>query len=254
MGGGQSGGTRARTGKARGKKGKGGGGGGTAHAAASAAGPTPSKAVVNFTPGTDRHEANREMARQFGPKFTLQDFASAAGAPDSAKVTIAYEERFGSIPAKFTAYVQAPELKEMIRSFTVDKRGQMIIRNTTFATKVTGTGLGLKLFSNQVANATALGFTKIKTYAARDEKVYNGYSTWAKFGYNAKLTQDVRDALPAQLQGARSLHELRKTQVGRDWWTRYGTSTEMRFNLAPGSRSQRVLTTYAAEVASRPPR
>jgi hypothetical protein len=251
MGGGQSGGTRARTGKARGQKGasKGGGGGAaTAHAVAAASGPTPSQASVKFKPGTDRFEANREMARLLGSRFTLQDFASASGAPDNAKVSVKYIEAFGSIPARFSATVKSKELKEMTRTFTVDSRGRPIIKNNIFEAKVTGTGLGLKLFSAQVANATALGFKAIKTYAARDE-VYNGAITWAKFGYNARLTREVRESLPAQLQGARSLHELRKTQVGRDWWTEHGGSTDMRFNLAPGSRSQKELVRYATNKA-----
>jgi hypothetical protein len=219
--------------------------------------PHPSGAVVKFAPDTsaaDIKAAKAAMTKMFGEKFTLQDFASAAGAPDHAKVIIDYDAQFHNIPAKFTVYVKAPELEDMTRSFSVDARGRKIIKNVIFVAKETGTGLGLNLFSRQVENAAALGFRTIKTEAARGE-IFNGYSTWPKFGYNAKLEHNIRDQLEhAGLGRPRSMHELRKTEAGRNWWNEHGNSINMQFNLAPNSRSRRILRKYAADRASRPPR
>lgn len=256
MGRGSSGGS-SRAKAARASKGKGGDGGAAGGGgAAPAAGPTPSQATVAFVPDYSpaQHAVFAAKFREtFGAKFTMQDFASASGAPDNAKVFVDYDAPFGAIPGRFTAYIYAPQIEEMRRTFTVDRRGQPIIKNDIFALRATGGGVGLKLFSGQVAHATALGFKAIKTSAAREAGVFNGYSTWAKFGYNAKLPAAIRAQLPAGLQGVRSMHELRKTEAGRSWWTEHGRTIDMRFNLAPNSRSQRLLKDYAAERASRPP-
>jgi hypothetical protein len=140
----------------------------------------------------------------------------------------------------------------MQRTFSVNKRGQKVIHNDIFATMQTGGGLGLKLFTRQVENATALGFKAISTEAARGTG-YNGYYTWARFGYNAKLNAETRSVLPPELKGARSMHELFRTQTGRDWWQSMGDTTSMRFNLSPNSAARRRLKDYTAERATRPP-
>jgi hypothetical protein len=226
----------------------------------------PSAARVRFHRSLGRLEKRQalgEMRRQFGASFTLRDFASVAGAPAHARVTVDYSAEQGPIgiaPRAFTVTVRAPEIESMQRTFYTDARGRKMIYNDVFKTTETGTGFGLRAFARQVENASALGFRAIETDAMRGEK-WNGYATWAKFGYNAPLTSGIRAELPRGLGHARSLHELRKTEAGRAWWEKHGESTNMRFNLAPGSRSMRELAAYrarkaelaATSPASRPP-
>lgn len=201
----------------------------------------------------------REAKRLFGDKFEVQDFASIVGAPAGSKVNISFTAHrdiyFGASQlapgtGKFYAAVHHPEITTMERSVFKNKRGEAIIKNEFFKASVSGTGLGQKIFGQQVENATRLGFKAIKTEAVRGEG-FNGYSTWAKFGYNAKLTAEVRGKLPEGLKGARSIHELRQTAAGAAWWDKHGDSTSMRFNLAPGSRSQKILRDYLANSRHR---
>jgi hypothetical protein len=234
---------------------KGAGGGGAAGGSPGGGPPDASKATVKFSPDTSPAEiraAKAAMAKLFGDRFTLQDFASAAGAPDNAVVVLDYVAPYHGLPAKFVAHIHSPDLEEMQRTFSVNRRGQKVVHNDVFSARQTGGGLGLTLFTRQVENATALGFRAITTNAARGAW-YVGYDVWPKFGYNAKLDAGIRGALPAELKGARSMHELRKTQTGRDWWQSMGDSIDMRFNLNPGSRSYKILRKYAAEKASQPP-
>lgn len=257
MGRGSSGaGTRSKG--ARASRGSGAGGGGAGGGSIAPGGRFgPSKARVEFNPDStpaERRKLVQEAKRLFGPKFEVQDFASAVGAPDNSKVYINFTEHrdiyFGASQlapgtGKFYATVHHPDIRVMERSVFKTKHGENVIKNEFFQANVSGTGLGQKIFGKQVENATKLGFKAIKTEAVRGEG-FNGYSTWAKFGYNAKLTSEVRSKLPAGLKGARSIHELRQTAAGASWWDKHGDSTSMRFNLAPGSRSQKVLRDYLA--------
>jgi GNAT superfamily N-acetyltransferase len=62
------------------------------------------------------------------------------------------------------------------------------LRNESFHVDkaMQGKGIGLTVFAQQVDAAARAGLTSIKTTAIRDD-THNGYSTWAKFGYDADL-------------------------------------------------------------------
>jgi hypothetical protein len=184
-----------------------------------------------------------QRAREaFGPHFDKSDFASLTGAPHDARVQVDHDTSYPN--TVFRVSVSGPGLAA---DRTISRLGK---KKSIYADFIrlenTGTGAGLKIFASQVENATKLGFSSIRNEAARSS-TYNGYYTWARLGYNAKLGHAIRDRLPSNLKGARSIHALFKTEAGRSWWKENGTSLNMRFNLNPGSRSQRVLAAYLKE-------
>ena len=56
-----------------------------------------------------------------------------------------------------------------------------------------------------------------------------------------------RENLPEHLTGARSLNELMLLPGGGSFWESVGTGREMVFNLAPRSKSWKVLLQYLRE-------
>lgn len=115
-----------------------------------------------------------------------------------------------------------------------------------------GEGHGSRLFSRAVAELRRAGFTRIDTFAAGQlGDTYNGYYTWPRLGFNAKIPARLRPQLPEALQGAQTLQDLYATPEGREWWRINGRSTRMSFELDPDSPSSRVHAAYLAERAGR---
>lgn len=88
-------------------------------------------------------------------------------------------------------------------------------------------------------------FTRSDT---RSEGGFNGYYTWARFGYDYPISSlDGTTAARARTKfpGARTVQDIMKTPEGRDWWFSYGSGMgDAKFDLTPGSRSMEVLTKY----------
>lgn len=102
-------------------------------------------------------------------------------------------------------------------------------------------------FGLMACTAYRLGFTKITLFAAGqgpidapDEMV--GYQVWPKFGFDAELTAADLNAAPGHLRHCRSVLEVTTTDA--QWWSDNGSSREMQFDLAVGSRSWEVLLDY----------
>jgi hypothetical protein len=105
----------------------------------------------------------------------------------------------------------------------------------------------------QVQALSKLGVDRIETNAAgsKHDTSYNGYYTWARFGYNAHFDASEygfsRGEMPASVRNARTLHGVMRTQEGRDWWRENGGGFGGVFNLHPGSTSMRVWNKYKRE-------
>jgi hypothetical protein len=65
------------------------------------------------------------------------------------------------------------------------------------------------------------------------------------------LPEEIRRVLPANLRGARDLHDLFELPGGKDWWKLEGTGREMVFTLDEQSRSMRRLIAYLEEREGR---
>ncbi|HEX4946442.1 MAG TPA: hypothetical protein VFZ34_07265 [Blastocatellia bacterium] len=75
------------------------------------------------------------------------------------------------------------------------------------------------MFLAQVEAARTLGIRRILVSAAGSPRPgdYNGYYTWARFGFNAELDEYAQEELPIYLATACSLNELMQLG-GSAWW------------------------------------
>ena len=119
-------------------------------------------------------------------------------------------------------------------------------------------GLGLAIFSSQIAEAKAQGFKRIRVQAAGygdhaqgSGGSMNGYYTWPRFGYAGKLPYDVKSkvetgayGLPMSLRGATHVEHLMTTQDGRDWMRKHGSDGKYAFELSDNSYSVNFLRNY----------
>lgn len=180
----------------------------------------------------------------FGKHVSLDNIAAVAGATPGSRVTIT-----SAGPRHLD--VQVSDLYHTMHRTIEARPGRsgrsLTIHNEFFGTSgPKGTGLGTKIFANQVKAAAAGGFHELTTYASR-QKNMNGYYTWARTGYDARIPSSVKRQLPASLKGARNVSDLMKTQAGRAFWKDKGVSLSMKFNLRSGSRSRKVLDAYVKE-------
>jgi len=109
-----------------------------------------------------------------------------------------------------------------------------------------GHGLGLQIFHRQVRAAAALGVARILTRAGRRDDE-NGYYTWPRFGFDGPLPRRLGRSLPPACRDAVGVLDLMQSAAGRIWWRQHGFTLPVVFDLAPASRSRRVLAQYLAQ-------
>lgn len=115
-----------------------------------------------------------------------------------------------------------------------------------------GGGIGLNLFVNQVREARSNGFKYLKVSAAGDyhsKDKWNGYITWAKFGYEM-LPNDQLNFLKLMQQNNRiekTVFELVSTKEGLAFWEKNGSWWDGKFDLSNNSKSMQNLQKYLAD-------
>jgi predicted GNAT family acetyltransferase len=95
-----------------------------------------------------------------------------------------------------------------------------------------GSGLGAKMFANMLDAAENNGFETIDLTAAKglvSGKEYNGYYTWARFGFELHPAYQEKFLMLVKTEGtnevvrnAKSLQELMKTKEGQKLWKEKG--------------------------------
>lgn len=223
-----------------------------------------SKAQVRFGPTTEASikssmsrivpnwEKHTEGMTQADAMMTL------VGAPDFIK-TADVDIR----PSGDTVQIRisGPGGLTLSRSIYKDAQGRPHIHNNLFeAGEHKGDGFGLDVFSRQVEAMAAAGFGDISTHAAGDyeqaqtDNGFNGYNTWARFGYDypiANLYSRTREKAQQKFPNARTVQDIMQAPGGPQWWRVNGSGMgDARFDLTEGSRSRRVLEAYkqAAEA------
>lgn len=110
-------------------------------------------------------------------------------------------------------------------------------------------GIGLISFVRQVMAARELNFAFIRTYAEGfldDPDGFIGYYVWARFGFNAPLSDREVSQLPAEYQGCLDLNDL-MLRGGHEWWRQNGSARDMIFLLSDDELSLEVLRNYLEE-------
>jgi hypothetical protein len=223
----------------------------------------------DLTWATPEEKVTRAAHDLIGPKATAGDLLACAGVPDGSTVHVLnlsqgaehkVEVRFAGA-AKVTdpaTGIVTEQLYNGKRIITREADGTKSIYNNNFD----GKGSGLGMFGRQVENAARHGFESIETYAAgkgggvtgqrNPNSDFNGYYTWPRFGYQAKLDREDIAGLPAPLQAAVERHEgkisgLMESKAGQDYWLGHGFGLHAAFDLRPGSYSQRTLLSNLKE-------
>lgn len=210
-----------------------------------------SKATVTHNPRLRRDL--QEFSENLFGITDFKDYASLVGAPDDAQVNI----NLSKDEDRYTVQVTIRHSSfTAVRSLGADDDGNLFIKNVVFFMKAgqTGKGLGTEVFSNQVAWAKDMGFSYIKTDAARSPSM-NGYYTWMRQGYDAPvaiLAPELRASAQRDYPQAQSVLDIMSTPEGREWWKENGDSVDGAiFDLTEGSRSWQTHKDYLQERVGR---
>lgn len=119
------------------------------------------------------------------------------------------------------------------------------VYNSLMEVNSTGEGIGLHLFINQLIEARKLGYKRFDVSAAKSNK-YNGYYTWARFGYNLKSSEIRRfkDLMNMNGRSEKDLHELMSTKEGVSFWKKNGFWFEGEFDLKANSINIQAFDKY----------
>lgn len=218
--------------------------------------------IANMTP-----ETKAAVRAYFGKDVGKEDIArmaGAAGAPPGAVVKIGVMEySVGGGTNKFIVEVSHPQDSEygQSRKFREDADGKKYVYNAYFhaggfkGTAASG-GLdtGLAVFSNQVEALRQGGLDRIAVSAAGEGNhttgargVYNGYNTWARFGYEGEVPKEFKDYMGThhpEVSVPSQMSDLMETAAGRNAWRLHGSDWGGTFDLKPTSLSSKVLNLY----------
>jgi len=135
-------------------------------------------------------------------------------------------------------YIDTEDGFESRRRIVMDA-GELVIHNQFLEVFGTGEGMGTEILARQIQAARNAGVSKLRTEAARAEN-YNGYYTWARLGYDAKLPDYAKQEFPK----LDKISDLMMTEKGRSWWKKNGKTIDMDFDLDPNSRSSKIFESY----------
>ena len=151
---------------------------------------------------------------------------------------------------------------ESAERFLTDTPDGLVCKNEQIILKSKGTGLGSKIFADQVAALQKVGAARIEAdlsgdpYEGEDGKEtrMNGYYTWPRLGYDAKIPARTQKALTKALgpkAKVATVQDLMKNKAGREAWKRLGVTVNGTFDLSKNSKGVRVLNKYVAEKKKR---
>ncbi|HEX2907419.1 MAG TPA: hypothetical protein VHO69_11195 [Phototrophicaceae bacterium] len=209
----------------------------------------PAYTSTRIPPVGRAHAPDFVLARArklLGRDITLDELAALTGASGGEEVWI---DTYGD---GLELRAVGRRLRGMTRQLNRDVNNVLYLYNDFFATTEKGTGIGAEYFYNEVQAAARAGIGYIKVYAAGDRhsETFNGYYTWARFGYDAELDSInpfLQRKIPAALGNPETMQQLMATKAGRDWWKEHGQSWDGAFDLRDDSLSRRVLENYMQE-------
>lgn len=190
-----------------------------------------------------------------GRSEILSKLHSLSGMPADCKLTRVAQRPGGGLSVEF----RGGDVEFAVRELFA-KGKERVVKNTVFILKseAQGKGSGSKIFADQVASLSAEGFSRIEADLSRSEyeddqgntAQMNGYYTWPRLGYDAKVPARIQAKLRKELgpkAKVATVQELMKNAKGRDAWKKLGVSVAGSFDLSTKSTAQKVLTKYLKE-------
>jgi hypothetical protein len=218
----------------------------------------------NIITATKPGHLNTISKELFGRSLTAQEYSHLMAAPSGSRINIdilenahewGYNEAVGEV---ISINVTHPYYRNQARKIYRNTKGQLELHHAVWelhshAPKGTGTWV----FLGAVNAALKYKVDVITTDAAGnpgellpDRQSFNGYYTWPRLGYNARLSEEHRAKLPTHLQTACTLNQLFLMKDGAEWWKLNGGSGQMVFSLNPRHSSLKVLSTYLRQKAA----
>jgi len=102
-----------------------------------------------------------------------------------------------------------------------------------------GQGIGSKMFLNMIDSAKTNGFKSVELIAAKAEG-YNGYYTWARYGFDInpvyepellKFKNLVQSSKIENIKNSKTITDLMSTQEGRNFWKKEGFQYHGEFHI-----------------------
>jgi hypothetical protein len=192
------------------------------------------------------------------PQYSSDDFTSFTGVPKDFGGTVRIEYNQNGA----TVYVNG-EGVSMQRNINFDGQGKPDYVYNAYFKIDDGSphdSRGAEIFNNQVTTLRNQGFNRIEVSAAgayNDNATFNGYYTWARFGYvpnDANLGVNAFNQYAQQngLEQVSNFKEIMYTSAGREYWkNKGGQSFRGTFNLNKNSYSSTTMDNYMKERANR---
>ena len=213
----------------------GGGVGGGGNVNGGARGANPARFSDRFTVSMNRRTSQRLNAMFGGRRIDNRTIGKLVGAPDGSRISVS-SRRDGSI----RIVTSNPLFRgTQLRTLTKGRDGKITIRNGNFQLASNAPRLyGLAILARQFATASRLGVSSIQTNARRGLGS-GSFNTLARLGFNALV----------RMRGGREgnrvqLNRLLTSRLGRDRWSRAGTSFLGRLNFERTSIGRDVFTRF----------
>lgn len=194
----------------------------------------------------DGVKVDHAMEAFFGRPLADHEIASLVGAQHGDLVEVHVQQ--GTIGLHLRNHADLYEAKRTIMWYG----GQIGIHNDAFVVNDGGHGRGATIFAHQVRSAARLGVGLIRTTGGKGPTTLlgrkvdmNGYYTWPRLGYNARLSMnEAYDAGKAVGAPVATLHDLFRTPSGAAYWRDHGRQIDLTFDLSPGSADRQILKAY----------
>lgn len=203
------------------------------------------KSDVRWEYGEPNREQVKKLREQFGPNYKKRLLA-VCGIPDGSQVDLTYggeyvyvtarNSQLGTIQNRYVYFGENGRKPRVYNAyFVVDSSKQ-------------SKGVGAEIFFAQVEASARAKFDSISVTAARGGGM-NGFYTWARFGYDApisELSSELRNSVRQKFPDAQRVSDLMKSKQGRDWWKQNGSTWKGKFDLSKNSEGRKRLRNYMA--------
>ncbi len=239
--------------------------------------PEPLSIKQDFYDENMHREGKEEFVRQTGLDDD-SELAKLAGLTDTSNVKIRmYEGAITSDASGDTvaAVVKADNGAKNARYIFRGTDGELRIYNSFMYVKdgMRGQGIGTKTLARQVQNAIDAGVVELTCEASRSDglngeigKSMSGYFVWPMLGYdgpapdihserpqmqnglqvvgNADEFKAAVSKLPDSARNAKKVSDFYKTVEGQNFWYKYGSTFNAKFDLREGSDSLKRFNAY----------
>lgn len=220
----------------------------------------PEQKPIPVTIVGDFAKTNR-LFRQFFPKATPEQVARAAGVVDGMRATITnFGDSLKVVGTHPDGESKVATYYHPVDSPTGEQHLHQEISWNVFGKQFRGQGH--QRFADQLEALDKL--PQVKKISVPDaagmagSRMFNGYYTWPRYGFNAPLTEEHRSQLSpelnAQLGEGADFHKLYSHPNGPAEWKANGKAiTDMEFDPAPNSEHRKRFAEYHAKRTQQEP-